>query len=62
MCGGEAPPKRKAGCKAPNLGCFCAYIAANERQMYLNFFFFFFFFCEFTYSLYVPFQVAYFPT
>ena len=25
--GGEAPPKRGAGGKAPSLGCFCAYIA-----------------------------------
>ena len=29
--GGEAPPKRGAGAKALSLGCFCVYIAANER-------------------------------
>ena len=39
--GGEAPPKRGGGlgAKLPSLGCFCAYIAANEKQTSLNLFF-----------------------
>ena len=42
-CGGQAKPSLKRGAggqspPGPSLGCFCSYIAANERQISLNFF------------------------